>query len=322
MGRREFMGLIGAAAMWSLGARAQQAARIPTIGILNINSAEQERAQFGDDPYGFRDLGYIEGRNIRFEYYFADGDMDRLAAQARELVDLKVDVIVTRGPGVYAAHSATTSIPIVMASGGDLVAQGLAASLAHPGENITGSTFFAPELMAKRLELLKEIVQTLTRAGVLTFRGSTRYFLDAMAPAAKALNVELLPIEVVGPSGYEDAFSVASTASIGGLVIVDLSQFEGNAALIASLANKRGLPTVAPLTLARAGALAGYGVSFPEQLRHAATFVDKILKGARPGDIPIEQATKFTTVVDLKTARALGVEMPPTLLARADEVIE
>ena len=322
MRRREFMGLIGTAVMWPLAARAQQAARIPTIGILNINSAEQERAQFGDDPYGFRDLGYIEGRNIRFDYCFADGDIDRLAAQARELVDLKVDVIVTRGPGVYAAHSATTSIPIVMASGGDLVAQGLVASLAHPGGNITGSAFFAPELMAKRLELLKEIIPTLTRAGVLTFRGYTRYFLDAMAPAAKALDVELLPIEVVGPSGYEDALSAASTASVGGLVIIDLSQFEGNAALIASLANKRGLPTVAPLTLARAGALAGYGVSFPELFRHVATFVDKILKGAKPGDIPIEQATKFTTVVDLKTAKALGVEMPPTLLARADEVIE
>jgi putative tryptophan/tyrosine transport system substrate-binding protein len=324
MRRREFIAALGTVAAWPLGARAQQADRIATIGILRVSSAPQIPERFSDDPYGFRDLGYIEGRNIRFEIRFANGDADRLAALARELVDLKVDVIVTAGPGVYAAHSATTSIPIVMASGGDLIAQGLAVSLAHPGGNITGSAYFAPELLAKRLELLKEIVPPLTRAGVLMFQGlqSNRLSMDAMTPAARALNVELLPIEVVGPSGYEDAFAAASIASIGGLVITDPGQFLGNAALIVSLVNKRGLPAVAAPVFAAAGALVGYGVDFPELWRHAATFVDKILKGAKPGDIPIEQATRFTTVVNLKTAKALGIEIPALLLAQADEVIE
>lgn len=318
------MGWIGAAAAWPLRARAQEAPRVPKIGLLFVNTADQERALFGDDPFGFRDLGYIEGKTIEFERRYASGNSDRLAAQARELADLKVDVIVTGGPGVYAAHGATTTIPIVAASASDLVALGLADSLAHPGGNLTGSTFFAPELMAKRLELLKEIVPSLKRAGVLVFHGipSNQKYLVGMAPTAEAMHAELLPIEVAGSGAYEDAFSSASMASVGGLVITEPAQFLANAGLIASLANQRGLPTVGAPSMAAAGALIGYGVNFPDLFRRAATFVDKILKGAKPGDLPIEQATRFTTVVNLKTAKALGLEISPALLSEATEVIE
>ncbi len=324
MRRRDFVGLLGAsAAAAPFAARAHQSDRIPRIGTLLINTANQERGFFGDDPFGLRDLGYIDGKNVHIEARFADGHEDRLQGLAAELVDLKVDVIVTVGEGVYAAHRATTAIPIVMALGGDIVALGLADSLSHPGGNITGSTFFALELLAKRLQLLKEVIPSLTHAGVLLLRGlpSNRLGLDVMAPTAKALNVELQPIEVAGASSYEGALSDAA-ASIGGLVLSDPGQFFGDAAMIASIANNHGLPTIGAPAFAVSGAMLGYGVNLPELWRHAATFVDKILKGAKPGDIPIEQATHFHTIVNLKTAKALGVRIPPMLLARADEVIE
>jgi len=324
MRRREFILAAIAAAAWPLGAHAQQADRIYKVGLLFVNTAEQERAMFGDDPFGFRDLGYIEGKTIAFERRFANGNSDRLAAQAQELVDLKVDVIVTGGPGVYAAHRATTTIPIVVGTIGDPVGQGFAASLAHPGGNVTGSAIVAPEVLAKRLELLKQIVPSLKRAGVLVVHDypANPQFLDVMTPTARALNVELLLVEVRGPNGYQDAFSAGSTGSISGLVFTEPAQLLANAALIASLSITRGLPAVGAPSQATAGALLGYGASIKDLFHNAATFADKILKGAMPGDIPFERATKFETVVNLKTARALSLDIPTTVLAAADEVIE
>jgi putative ABC transport system substrate-binding protein len=324
MRRRDFVRLVGGAALLPIGVRAQPTDRVPRIGLLFVNTAEQERALFGDDPFGFRDLGYVEGETIAFERRYADGNLDRLAAQARELAALNVDVIVTGGPGVDAAHRATTIIPIVAGSSGDLVAQGYAASLAHPDGNITGSGMFSPELMAKRLELLKEVVPSLTRAGVLLLADypASRRFLEAMEPMARSLNVELLPIETTVSNGYEDAFSTVSGSAIGGMVISEPAPFQANAARIASLANKRGVPTIGWPAMAASGALLGYGASNADLFRRAAIFVRKILAGAKPGDIPIEQPTKFRMIVNLKTAKAIGVEIPPLLLAGADEVIE
>ena len=291
------------------------------IGALFSDTAEHERVVFGDDPFGLRDLGYIEGKTIDIERRFADGRADRLPALAAELVALKPDVIIAYGEGVFAVRRATSTIPIVMATGPDIVNMGLAASFAHPGGNITGTTFFPGELYAKRLELLKRVVPLLARCGVLMLQGqpSNPFTMDTLAAVAKASNVELLPIEIAG-KGYEDAFKTAG--AFNGLLLTDTGLLSDDAAAIASLANHRLIPTVAAPSLAAEGYLIGYGVNFLELFRRSALFVDKILKGANPGDIPIERASQFHTVVNLKTAAVLGLEIPPSVLAGADEVIE
>jgi putative tryptophan/tyrosine transport system substrate-binding protein len=273
---------------------------------------------------GLRDLGYAEGRNLQIEFRFAEGDMERLPNLAVDLVGLNVDVIVTYATGVFAAKHATRTIPIVMATAGDVVALGIVASLAHPGGNITGLTFFLPELMAKRLALLKEVVPSMTRAGVLLLRNnpSTGNVLEAMESTASALQVELQPAEVLGPGELESAFSAWDDKQVGGIVMIDHEQVLALANTIAVLTKKYGIPSIGPLELPARGGLMGYGVNFPDMFRRAATFVDKILKGAKPGDIPVEQATKFKFVLNPKAARALGLEISPQLLARADEVIE
>jgi putative tryptophan/tyrosine transport system substrate-binding protein len=235
-----------------------------------------------------------------------------------------VDVIVTYATGVYAAKRATATIPIVMETTGDLVAMGVVASLAHPGGNITGLTFFNPELMAKRLELLKQVVPSMSRAGVLLSgnnpgNGNT---LEVMGATAKALKVELRPIEVREPSEFESAFLAWADEQTGGFVMSDHALLGFNAAKIAALAVKHRVASIGQLELVANGGLMGYGVNFFDQFRRAAVFVDKILKGAKPGDIPIEQATTFKLVLNLKTAKALGLTVPSSLLATADEVIE
>jgi putative ABC transport system substrate-binding protein len=332
MRRREFIGLLGGAAAWPFAAAAQAPDRIVRIGYLDVRDARQwteGRGRYFRE--GLRDLGYIEGKNLRFELRFADGDESRLPAIARELVALKVDVIVTSGPALYAARQATSTIPIVTASGGDLVGLGLVSSLAHPGGNITGLTFFIAELWAKRLEMLEEIAPSLARAGLLQLRtklpadrSEQTHNIEIVRAAAEALKVELFPIEASGPEEFESAFATCDEQRIGGLVIAEYPQFETKPAgsAIAALAVARRLPALGSLGLVKNGGLVGYGVDFAAMSRRAAYFVDKILEGADPGDLPIEQATKFLTIVNLKTAKAIGVEIPPMLLAGADEVIE
>ena len=327
MRRREIIKLLGgAAAVWPLAARAQQPERIARIGYLTLIPAARMRVF--DDAFreGLRDLGYVEGKNIHIEYRSTEGDEDRLFGLVTELVALDVDIIVTYATGVPAAQRATTAIPIVMATYNDAVAVGIIASLARPGGNITGSTFFAPELMAKRLELLKQVVPAMTRAGVLLLRredsAATAKMIEVMEATAKALRVELHPIEVREPREYASAFATWTDRRMDGLVILDHAQFIANAGTIADLAAKHRFPTVGYLELTATGGLMAYGVDFSVMFRRAAYFVDKILKGARPGDIPVEQATKFRSVINLKTAKALGLEVPPTLLALADEAIE
>jgi putative ABC transport system substrate-binding protein len=325
MRRREFVSLVGSAAAWPLAAQAQQPERLARIGYLGLTSAAQQ-VYGGSDAFriGLRDLGYVEGRNLDIEFRFAEGDANRLPRLVAELVALNVEVIVSYATGVPAARRVTATIPIVQAVGGDLVALGMVASLAHPGGNVTGSTFFVPELMAKRLELLKELVPSMTRAGVLLVRDnpSTSGILEKMGAAAKALLVELQPIEVRGPREFESAFSAWADKQIGGLVMLDHAYFLANIDAIATFASKDSLPSIGPLELPANGGLMAYGVNFSDFFRRAAYFVDKIIKGAKPGDIPVEQPTKFETIINLKTAKALGLDVPTSILLRADEVIE
>lgn len=320
MERREFVALVGGSALaWPFAAFAQQSAR---IGYLSLAAAPQFYDAFRE---GLRDFGYVEGKNIHVEYRDAEGDGSRIPALLKQLIDLEVDVIVTYANGVVAAQQLTRKIPIVMAVGPDLVALGIVESLAHPGGNVTGSSFFVPEITAKRIEQLKVLVPSLARAGVLLVRredNGNRKIIDVMEPSAKALGVELYPIEISGPSDIERALSSWTRIPIGGLIMNDHGVLLANATAIATLALKHQIPSIGPLELVRNGGLMGYGVNFAAFFRRAAYFVDRILKGTKPGDIPIEQATKFETVINLRTARDLGLMVPATLLVTAEEVIE
>jgi ABC-type uncharacterized transport system substrate-binding protein len=323
MRRRDFIAALGSVvATTPLTARAQQPGRMARIGYLSIAAAPQSDEAF---LQGMRDLGYVEGKNLHIEYRAADGDGSRLPALLNQLIDLKVDVILTYANGVVAAWQVTKTIPIVMAVGPDLVALGVASSLAHPGGNVTGSSFFVPEIMAKRIEQLKELVPSLTKMGVLLVRrgdnGNGR-ILEIMQPTANALRVELHPIEIVTPSDFESAFLAWRDARTNGLIMNDHGLLLANAPAIAALAAQHQLPSIGPVELVVNGGLMGYGVNFPEIFRRAPYFIDKILKGTKPSDIPIEQATKFRTILNLRAAKALGISVPPTLLSVADEVIE
>jgi putative ABC transport system substrate-binding protein len=333
MRRREFVGLVGGAAAWPFAAAAQAPERIFRIGWLGMTDARQWTEGLDRNfQEGLRDLGYVEGKNLRFELRFAEGDDSRLPALARELAALHVDVIVADGLGAWAARQATSTIPIVFTAAPDVVAPapvGLVASLAHPGGNITGSTFFFPELLVKRFQMLKDIAPSLQRAGLLVNRVPSaemyRHYNEFIrARVDEPLKIEVIAIEADGPEEFESAFATIDEKRIGGLVVAESPHWatDSPTAAIAALAAARRLRTVGLLVFAKNGGLVGYGVDFAPMWRRAAYFVDKILKGANPGDIPIEQATKFITIVNLKTAKAIGVDIPPTLLALADEVIE
>jgi putative tryptophan/tyrosine transport system substrate-binding protein len=322
--RRSFITLFGgAAAAWPLAARAQQAA-MPVIGFLG-----------GADPIGYavlieafrsglRDHGYIEGKNVLIEYRWAEGNYERLPGLAAELVHRKVDIIITQGtPAAFAAKQATTTIPIVMAIVGDPVDSGIVASYSRPGGNITGSSFFFPEINAKRLELMKSLMPGLKRAGVLMNPDNLAMtpVLRAMDEVAKAMDVKLQHVEVRRLDELDSAFAQAKS-QIEAHTVIDEGLFVANAKRIAELAIRNRLPGVGFREYCEAGGLAAYGVNFPHIWRRGAAFVDKILKGTKPADLPIEQATRFEFIVNLRTARSFGLEVPPTLLARADEVIE
>ena len=325
--RREFITLIGGAAAtaWPLAAGAQQAGKVFRIGFLGSPSAASLPERNEAFRAGLRALGYQEGRDIVIEYRWADGRLDQLPALAAELVRLKVDVIVTHGiPGILAAKQATATIPIVMAVSGDAVASGLVSSIARPGGNVTGLTFFTPELAVKRLELLKENVPGLAEVGVLLNPANpiSEPILPAMKVAAQSLKLELAQFAVRGPSEFEGSFAAMATRRIGAFVVLDDNMLITQAQAIANLALQRHLPSSGFTEFAVAGGLIGYGVSVPAMFHRAAAYVDKILKGARPGDLPIEQPTRFNLVINRKTADALGVTIPAQLYIFADEVIE
>jgi putative ABC transport system substrate-binding protein len=319
--RRAFIAGLGGAAALPFTGRAQTPKRVPVVGYLGFNPTSPGRAAF---EAALRDLGYVEGANIHIEARFPDGDMERLPGLARELVDQNVDVIVTYATGTYAVEHETNTIPIVVATGADLVAMGVVKSLAHPGGNITGLTFFLPELMAKRLALLKEAVPSIHQVGVLLLRDSpsNANVLEVMRGSADALHVELRIAEISGPSDLDGVFGVFGEQKIDAVAMIDHAQVLAQAHLIGALAERYRMLSVGPVELPESGGLMGYGVNFTDMFRRAASYVDKILKGEKPADIPVEQATAFKLVLNAKIAKALGLKIPPTVLARADEVIE
>jgi putative ABC transport system substrate-binding protein len=326
MKRREFIALVGGAALaWPLPLRAQRVAKVPRIGLLGAASASGYGSQLEAFRQGLRDLGYVEGKNIIIEYRWAEGRYDRLSALAAELVGLKVDVILTHGtPGTQAAKRATTAIPIVMIVAGDAVATGLVDSIVRPGGNVTGSSFFLPELSAKRLELLRNALPMASRLAILLNPGNAihGFVPQGMDVMARALRLELQYVYARGPNDFAPALETLAKGRAQGLVVVDDGMLIANVVGLVDLANRSGVPTIGFSELAEAGGLMSYGVSFPDIWRQASTFVDKILKGASPSDLPIEQASRFELIINLKAAKALGLTIPSTLLQRADRVME
>lgn len=308
----------------ALPAAAQPVAgRAARVGLLGATSAGSYARQVEALRQGFRDLGYVEGQNLVIEARWADGHYERLPALAAELVRLQPDVIVTSGPGTRALREATTTISIVMAVSSDAVADGLVASLARPGGNITGSTSFAPEISAKRLEMLKEAVPRLARVGVvLNPDGRGRLAsLEALRTTATALNVEVLEVPARAPREFDDAFARLLRQHADGLVVVDDSVLVANTRRLGELSAARRVPGIGGIEYAEGGGLLTYGVDFPALWGRAPYFVDRILKGASPATIPVERASKFTLTVNLAAARALGLTLPPGLLYRADRVV-
>ena len=330
MKRRKLLIALGAGAFASpLGSFAQQQGKIPRVGFLAARSRSTLSAP---DVYydafiqGMRDLGYIEGKNLVIEWRFTDGKYERLPELAAELVRLKVDLLVTHGtPGTLAAKRATTMIPIVMAVVGDAVASGLVPSLARPGGNVTGATFFNPELAAKRLEVLKDAFPRTKRVATLLNPdnpGNVGPTIKAMEITARSLKLELQRFEARGPGEFESVFAAMAKNRVDAVAINEDPMIIANVKAIADIAAKQRLRSIGFKEFAEAGGLLGYGVTLHEMFRRAGYFVDKILKGAKPGDIPIEQASRFELVINRKTAIAIGVTFPQSLLERVDKVIE
>jgi putative ABC transport system substrate-binding protein len=323
--RREFITLLGgAAATWPLGVRAQQSGKLPTIGFLGGATASAWSNWAAAFVHRLRELGWSEGRTVLIEYRWAEGRHDRAAEIAAEFVRLKVDVILTSGGVLPAAKQATSTIPIVFAVANDPVGAGFVSSLARPGGNITGLSLQTTDLAAKRLELLREVVPGIRSLGVLANIGNAGAVpeIDEVQAAARILGLDVALIEMRRPEDIASAFAAFKSGAEAIYVCTDplvLAQ----RARINTLALAARLPTIyGPREHVEAGGLMSYGANFPDLFRRAADLVDKILRGAKPGDLPVEQPTKFDLVVNLTTAKALGLEIPPTLLARADEVIE
>ena len=325
MRRREFITLLGgAAAAWPIAARAQQP-KMPIVGFLGSGTPATQSLSSSAFAQRLRELGWIEGRTFAIEYRWADGRDERYAEFAADLVRLKVDVIFATGtPAVIAAKRATTLIPIVFAGAANPVGGGLVASLARPGGNLTGVSSQTAEVASKRLELLREVVPSLRRLAVLVNSGNFGVMqeLDEIQAAAHALGLAVVPLEIRRAGDIQPAFEAiggradALSVPVDGLTISQRDHIN-TAALVARLPTMHGIRAQL-----QGGGLMSYGANTPDMYRRAGDLVDKILRGAKPADIPVEQPTKFDFVLNLITARALGLEVPPTLLARADEVIE
>jgi putative ABC transport system substrate-binding protein len=309
-----------------LTAGAQQAPKAPRIGVLHPGAPAAASQLVAAFKQGLREHGYVEGQNIVVERRFAEARAERLSDIAAELVRLKVDVIVTASDvGIAAVKQQTETIPIVMANSTDPVGTGFVASLARPGGNVTGLSNISPELSAKRLELLKEAVPGLSRVAIMwspDVRGAVLDYKET-ENAARSLRLQLQSAEVSRTDDFSRAFSALTIRRAEALIVAGSPLTYINRDQIASLAQKNRLPSMSTQReFAYAGGLITYGPNLAEQWRRAATYVDKILKGAKPGDLPVEQPTKFELVINLKTAKALGLTIPPSLLRRADQVIE
>jgi putative tryptophan/tyrosine transport system substrate-binding protein len=302
--------------------QAQQAKKVWRIGFLGSGSAAGYKSRVNAMREGLRDLGYVEGKNIVIEYRWAEEKYDRLPNLAAELVGLKVDLIITHGtPGSRAAKQATTTIPIVITAIGDAVEAGVVASLARPGGNITGSSFFLPELTAKRLELIKEAIPSVNRVAVLLNPDNrvNQPVLKEMQSTARALGLELQQAEVRSADDFAGAFSTMVKKKIGALAVPEDAMLNSQADRIADLSIKNRLPTIGSTLYVGTGLLIGYGQDVLHLWRRTGVFVDKILKGTTPADLPVEQPMKFELAINLKTAKRIGVTISPNVLVRADK---
>ena len=321
MRRRKFITLLGGAAVaWPLSARAQRPAKLVRVGIIDDAPIWDHFRQ------GLREAGYIEGQNLAIEYRSADGQPDRLAAAAQELVGIPVDVVAVSGSAATrAAQQATTTIPIVMIAIGDPIRAGLVFSLARPGGNTTGNTILGTQMSAKRLQILKELIPQLSRAAFLwnSNNGSHQAYLDEWRALAPQLGLHLIFVEVHSPNQFESAFAAMMQERPDALSLTFDAVHMSHIGWIVDFAAKQRLPTMYIVRdNVAAGGLISYGPSISDLYRRAASYVHKILEGTKPAELPVEQPVKFELVINLKTANALGLTVPPTLLARADEVLE
>jgi putative tryptophan/tyrosine transport system substrate-binding protein len=341
MRRRAFITLLAGAAAWPLATRAQQTGKIPRIAFLSAGAPLPNPNPFLDAFLGgLRALGYVDGKNIAIEYRYAAGDYERLQELAAELARQRVDIILASStPATVAAKQATDTIPIVMTSTFDARAVGLIVNLRRPGGNITGLTELSLELIGKRLELLGEVVPGLSRLGFLTRTAYAedgklsaaernlgqiqRQITQDMDSTARQLGINMRIVEAVALDEIHTAFAALTREQIEALYVLEAPSLMVHRALIAELALQNSLPTMSGARfLVDAGGLVSYGADLRDSFRRAASYVDQILKGSRPGELPVEQPTRFELIINLRTAKVLGLTVPPTLLARADEVIE
>jgi ABC-type uncharacterized transport system substrate-binding protein len=325
MRRREFISLLGgAAAAWPLAARAQQVGKLPTIGFLGATTPAEGGQLLAAFVQRLRELGWVDGRNVAIEVRWAEGRSERFAEIAAELVRLKVDVILTHNtPPVLAAKQATSVIPIVFASAGDPVGVGVVASLARPGGNVTGLSGGSTDVVGKRLELLREVVPGLRRLAILASDSPhTLVEIGEVQRAARSLALEVATFEIRRAEDIAPAFETLK-GDADALYVISDPVTVGNRVRINTRALGARLPTMHSVREpVDAGGLMSYGANWSDMFRRAADYVDKVLRGAKPADIPVEQPTKFDLIINLTTAKVLGLEIPPTLLTRADEVIE
>jgi len=328
MRRREFITLLGGAAAWPLVAHAQQPAKLPTIGVLHPSSLETLAERLGGFRQGLKDIGYVEGENVAIEYRYADNQLDRLPGLATDLVRRQVAVIAaTGGPtSAFAAKAATTTLPIVFVVGDDPVRLGLVDSLARPGRNLTGINFFVVELAAKRLELLRELVPKADRVAVLvdpTNATTAESTLRDIEGAARAVGLQTQVFNVTTSRELDTAFATLMRERIDMLFVPAGIFFADRRVQLVLLATRHAIPAIYPFrAFAEAGGLMSYGASLTDAYRQLGVYAGRILKGAKPAELPVVQSTKFELVINAQAARVLGLTVPPSLLARADEVIE
>ena len=327
MNRRGFLGGLAAGLLAApLAAGAQQAGRVYRVGVLETTPVALNAANLDSFRLGLKELGYVEGRNLVIEYRSADGRPERFPALATELVRSKVDLILTRGtPAVVAAKNATPTIPIVMAASADPLGTRVVSGLARPGANVTGLSAQTGELSGKRLQLLKEAVPGIGRVAALLDMGNPTFAIQWQEIKAAALSIDVRPqlLDVRKGEDFGSAFDTAIKQRADAVIVGLGTVTQSNVGLVTDLAARRRLPSIYfSREFVDAGGFMAYGVSYPDLYRRAAKYVDKILQGAKPADLPIEQPTKFDLVINLKTAKALGLTIPPSLLQRADQVIE